>query len=121
MRWIDVTFERFGTVFQLIPNGFWDSEYLENGGCGPNKTGDWLIPDFVWRKACQIHDYCYSSAGKIIIEKWQADLLFLINMILIIFQDYQKGKAGKIKTWWRILVACRYFQSVSFFGDRFYV
>ncbi len=35
--------------------------YLDS--CGPGGTGDWLVPDFNFEFACEVHDQCYLRGG----------------------------------------------------------
>lgn len=75
----------------VAPTTYWQAsaEELEKhtGGCGPGKLGDLFVPDTAYGEsiflACQIHDWMY-YVGKTAQDKKIADLMFLVNMILMV-------------------------------------
>jgi len=81
--------------FELMaPLSFWDATQEEieekTGGCGPGKIGDWFVPDTMYGEsvflACQIHDWMYGEGTTAEDKKW-ADVVFLVNMTLLIIDD----------------------------------
>lgn len=84
------------------------------GGCGPGKWGDYFVPDTLWglsiKLACQIHDYMY-WAGKTPKGKYQADSIFLQNMIALIW------RGSRFLFIPRAMRAIKYYIAVAKFGD----
>jgi len=78
----------------LAPASFWLATEKEiedkTGGCGPGSIGDWFVPDTMYGEsvflACQIHDWMYGQGRTEEDKKW-ADIVFLVNMTLLIIAD----------------------------------
>jgi len=85
------------------------------GGCGPGRSGDYLVPDRIWglniKPACLCHDVSY-ALGKDIKDKEFADWCFQNNMDLMI----------EVNTWFAPLKWLRrrrartYYRAVCRFG-----
>ena len=90
-------------------------------GAGP--AGDWrakLIPDTMWGlsllEAFDRHDYGY-NIGKTLDDKWDADIDFLVNCVILILQ----AKSNIFLTYMRMARALKYFLAVHFKGgDAFF-
>jgi len=84
------------------------------GGCGPGNIGDWFVPDTMYGEsvylACQIHDWMYSE-GKTLKDKRVADLVFLVNMTLLVTAD-----SGMLDVL-RLRRVMSYFQAVYMGGN----
>jgi hypothetical protein len=83
------------------------------GGCGPGKLGDYFVPDTMYGEsiflACQIHDWMYYE-GKTLEDKRIADLVFLVNMTILI-------NDGELLDKLRLQRVMTYYQAVSDFGQ----
>ncbi len=99
------------------PTTYWlasDAEIEANtGGCGPGKLGDWFVPDTMLGEsvhlACEIHDWCY-HVGKDLQDKRAADLVFLVNMVILI-------NDGDMLDALRLRRVMTYYEAVSFGGE----
>ncbi len=105
--------------FHLVaPLDYWmasDEEILAHtGGCGPGKFGDYLVPDTMYGEsvflACQIHDFCYFK-GLTLQDKRTADILFLLNMVLIVDD-------GEMLDTLRLRRVMTYYQAVASAGKK---
>ncbi len=101
----------------LAPASFWlatEKEIEEKtGGCGPGGIGDWFVPDALYGEsiflACQVHDWMYGE-GKTVEDKKWADLVFLVNMTLLVIDE------GGLLDPVRLRKVMIYFQAVYFAG-----
>ena len=99
------------------PTSYWQASQEEieehTGGCGPGKLGDWFIPDTMLGEsvhlACEIHDWCY-HAGQTLQDKFTADLLFLVNMVILV-NDGDMLDAVRLR---RVMT---YYECVAFGGE----
>lgn len=102
--------------FHLVaPSSYWeasDKEILAHtGGCGPGKFGDYFIPDTMYGEsvflACQIHDWCYFK-GLTLQDKRTADLLFLVNMVLIVDDGdcLDALRLRRVMTYYQAVASC---------------
>ena len=84
----------------------------KTGGCGPGKLGDALVPDRLLGEsihlACRIHDWMYGE-GKTKEDKFWADLIFLVNMVILI-------NDGEFLDSLRLRLVMDYYKAVSFAG-----
>jgi len=100
----------------LAPDTYWDASEEElkehTGGCGPGKLGDWFVPDTMYGEsvflACQIHDWMYFKGIDEEDKRW-ADLIFLINMTILIDD-------GELIDRLRLVRVMTYYQAVSHHG-----
>jgi len=115
-RWkLDV--DELGGFKLVAPNTFWSAteEEIEakTGGCGPGGIGDWFVPDTMYGEsvflACQIHDWMYGE-GETQEDKMWADIVFLVNMTLLITAD--GGWLDSV----RLRRVMTYFEAVYFGG-----
>ena len=96
------------------------SEEIEKktGGCGPGNIGDWFVPDTMYGEsvflACQIHDWMYGEGNNLNDKKW-ADIVFLINMTLLVTNDENELDVLRLR---RVMT---YFEAVYFGGDSAFV
>lgn len=73
------------------PKSYIDATEIErnyvDGGCGPGKLGDYLVPDKIWglniKIACTYHDWMY-FVGETYQDKIRADKVFYNNMLRLI-------------------------------------
>ena len=91
-------------------------------GCGPKNPkyfGGHIIPDNIWglsiTEACNIHDYMYYM-GESLVDKNEADRLFLDNMLRIIDSVEHPWWLRWLR-WLRQKSAWRYYEVVSNLGD----
>jgi hypothetical protein len=84
-------------------------------GCGTKGLVGAVVPDSLWgmdiTEACNIHDYMYAT-GETIDEKYEADRVFLNNMLRMI---------DGAKSWWpvrfmRSRAAVKYYYAVRDLG-----
>ncbi len=112
---------RLGSLegFELVaPSTFWmaTEEEIEakTGGCGPGSIGDWFVPDTMYGEsiflACQIHDWMYGEGQDLEDKKW-ADIVFLVNMTLLIIEDKDVLDVLRLR---RVMT---YFEAVYFGGE----
>jgi len=115
-RWkLDV--DELGGFKLVAPNTFWSAteEEIEakTGGCGPGGIGDWFVPDTMYGEsvflACQIHDWMYGEGETQEDKKW-ADIVFLVNMTLLITAD------GDLLDPLRLRRVMTYFEAVYYGG-----
>ena len=104
-------------VMLKAPDSWWElspEDQIEiTNGCGPEAIEP-VVPDSLWglsiEAACRIHDYCYRE--DVDCDKWEADYMFLHNMIELIEQG----------SWWlrvpRLHVALGYFKAVRKWGRK---
>lgn len=105
----------------VAPDSFWEATKKEvdkhTGGCGPGKTGDYLVPDkILWmsiEEACRIHDWEYYK-GSSWEDKKLADTNFLINMLEISY----KRSANRFIRWLRDHLIFKYFIAVYYYGGK---
>lgn len=87
------------------------------GGCGPGKWGDMLVPDTVYglsiKPACYIHDCNYSEADTPD-KRYEADLRLFRNSRRII-----KLNSNKFMCWLRMLRISKYYVAVDLAGEDF--
>ncbi len=103
----------------LVPRSYLkaDSKLVDKktGGCGPGKLGDYLVPDNLFGEsiflACRIHDWMYFEVLTAR-DKFWADLVFLVNMVLIV-NDGEFWDPARLK------MAMKYYIAVSFLGGSF--
>ena len=101
----------------LAPQSYWDASEEEldkyTGGCGPGKLGDYLVPDTMLGEsvflACQIHDWMYYVGTTLEDKKW-SDLLFLLNMTILI-DDGELLDVARLRT------VMTYYEAVSYCGE----
>ena len=101
----------------VVPTTFLNAtpEEIEKktGGCGPGNIGDWFVPDTMYGEsvflACQIHDWCYGEGDNLNDKKW-ADIVFLINMTLLVTDDEDELDVLRLR---RVMT---YFEAVYFGG-----
>jgi len=90
------------------------------GGCGPGKWGDMLIPDTVYglsmKPACFCHDCSYSEADNLD-KKYAADLQLFKNGEKII----KLKSHNKFMIWLRMLRYTKYYVAVDLAGESFIV
>lgn len=104
----------------IAPDSFWKTLKEEvdkcQGGCGPGKKGDYLVPDKIFgisiTEACRIHDWEY-YIGETKEDKRNADFNFLLNMLDI---NYKRSK-NRILRMIRDHIIFNYFLSVYYCGD----
>ena len=73
------------------PAEYWDLTPAQKkeicNGCGTKGIVGYVVPDSLWglciTEACNIHDYMY-EAGETIEEKYEADRVFLNNMLRLV-------------------------------------
>lgn len=70
-----------------------------------------LVPQFIFRADCSIHDQKYREGGGLI-DKTYADMIFFALML----KDIQKGGYGFLRRYGYFLAATVYFFFVSTFG-----
>jgi len=104
--------------FHLVaPLSYWEASDAEiekqTGGCGPGGIGDWFVPDTMYGEsvflACQIHDWMYWK-GDTKEDKKVADLVFLVNMTLLVIEDNNTLDSLRLR---RVMT---YFEAVHFGG-----
>lgn len=88
------------------------------GGCGPGKWGDMLIPDTIYglsmKPACYCHDTDYSEADTPD-KRYEADLNLLKNGERII----KLKSHNKFMVWIRMLRYTKYYVAVNLAGDSY--
>lgn len=86
----------------------------KTGGCGPGEIGDWFVPDSIYGEsihlACRIHDWMYGE-GKTKEDKKWSDIVFLINMTLLIIGGSNLLDVLRLR---RVMT---YFEAVYFGGS----
>jgi len=113
----------------FAPESYWTAkahghvhEFVD-GGCGPGKFGDWLVPDTILgvnvTPACEIHDWMYLM-GRTIEDKNKADRAFRNNLIRLIRAAKRPRLVPKCIwrriTRWRLRTAQLYYEAVRDFG-----
>ncbi|MBU2249268.1 MAG: hypothetical protein KKD77_21150 [Gammaproteobacteria bacterium] len=88
------------------------------GGCGPGKFGDWLVPDTVWfiniKPACYLHDCQYSEADTPE-KRYAADKNLFNNAEKII----RLKSRNKFTLWLRMSRLMKYYAAVDIAGGGF--
>jgi len=115
-KWEFILGEKNGFML-MASTSFWNATLAEvekkTGGCGPGSIGDWFVPDTMYGEsvflACQIHDWMYGEGENLEDKKW-ADIVFLVNMTLLIIDD--KGLLDSL----RLRRVMTYFEAVYFGG-----
>lgn len=99
----------------VLNRGDMPIDYKSNG-CGSSKARFDYVPDSIFgvsiTEACRIHDYMY-SVGKTLDDKYQADLIFLSNMLVLVERN---------TSWWYPTTIARnlvlkYYEAVVYFGE----
>lgn len=103
---------------QIGPTSYWNASDEEKekhtGGCGPGKIGDWFVPDTMYGEsvylACKKHDWMYFFGQTKEDKKW-ADIVFLVNMTLLIISDNSFFDSVRLR---RVM---SYFEAVFYGGN----
>lgn len=109
-------------VHLYAPPSYWRArkkgiinQYVD-GGCGPGKFGDKLIPDKILgvdvRPACEIHDWMYMM-GESQEDKDKADRVFRNNMVRLIMAHPARPRwLRRLRLW----LAHKYYMAVHRYG-----
>jgi hypothetical protein len=82
----------------------------ETRGCGPGRWA-FFIPQFIFKASCLQHDLYYSRGGDIV-DKFEADVMFLAYMLKDINAKYDKW----YKKLFYVAMAKLYFIAVTIYG-----
>ena len=86
------------------------------GGCGPGRIGDWLVPDTIWfvniKPACYLHDCEYSEPD----TSQEKDDKNLFDNAEIIIRLKSKNK---LTMWLRMSRLMKYYAAVDIAGGEF--
>ena len=107
------------SVALYAPSAYWSLTPKQKSdicnGCGTKGLVGAVVPDSLWgldiTEACHIHDYMY-AIGECIEDKYEADRVFLNNMLRMI----DALDSWFLVRWLRTRAAVKYYHAVRDFG-----